>query len=354
MKLEEIKKDLIIAIKKNNGSSLDDFFSPWLEYYYDNEAVFGAGGDFITSPDISPVFGLLLGLRIGVAKAESNKAEKEHNYHVVEIGGGRGTMMRDMLNHAPQNFYNNLAITMIERSAKLAATQQKNLSQYRAHITWQGSLATIATASVDFIIANEFFDCILPRQFIMKNKQWFERRVLIADNNKDNCFYIDDVAAKDMPMMDSLTHQPARENSIYEHHHGYGVALAEVARVLKPGGIITIIDYGNDGVYVGDNLQAIYRQQPIEPLSKLGQADISASVGFHEIETIGKGLHLKKIYFDNQKNFLQNLHGDKIAEKLISLGYNKEKMISGYQRLIKDDKPSDMGRLFKIMELQKT
>lgn len=345
--LPDIKKNLARAIKEHNGLSLDVFFSPLLEYYYGHEKVFGAAGDFITSPDVSPVFGVLLALRINAQKTNDD-------FCLLELGAGRGTMMRDMLNHAPRDFLQGLAVTIIERSESLAAVQKKYLQRHAQYINWRESLRDVETASVDFIVANEFFDCLLPRQFMLKNKKWVERVVTI-DNTHDApdnfCFafkpYDGDLPATLTP------HQSVKENVIYESHPAYNDILTAVARVLKPGGVITIIDYGNDGVYDGDNMQALYRHQPVDPLTHLGAADISASVSFHQIENAAKPLQLKKIYFDSQANFLQQLHGDKIAAKLIALGYDKNEIDHGYQRLIKKQQPTDMGRLFKIMELQK-
>ena len=185
---------------------------------------------------------------------------------------------------------------------------------------------------------------------MLQDKKWRERLIQV-DKEKNFCFAF--APCKGAPPPSDAIHYPPKENVIYEQHQGYRAMLAEVARVLKPGGIITIIDYGNDGIYDGDTMQAIYRHQPVGLLAHLGKADISAAVAFREVAAGAKDEGLEKIYFDSQRHFLQNLHGDKIAEKLIALGYDKEQTTKGYQRLINSNQATDMGRLFKIMELQK-
>ncbi|MGI9461729.1 MAG: SAM-dependent methyltransferase [Alphaproteobacteria bacterium] len=340
MTRENLIKNLQVAIKKNQGLTIEEFFTPWLQFYYQRGEAFGTKGDFITSPDISPLFGALLMLRI---MAET-KTSFDKKYHLLEMGGGRGSMMLDMLNHCPKDFLPHLKVSIIEESDRLMDLQKKRLMKY-SNIVWQKNLSAIAMHTVDFIIANEFFDCLLPRQFFLQDDGWQER--VVQYNGKRFVFAkrpIDSI--KDMPY-------PAKKHVIYEQHISYEKPIADIARVLKNGAMIIIIDYGHDGIYDGDYLQSLYHHQSVDVFDYLGLADISASVAFTELALLAKKIFLEKIYFDNQKNFLQNLHGDKIAEKLIKLGYNKDDIWSGYERLIKSEKPTDMGRLFKIMELKK-
>ncbi len=370
MQLQNLKQKLCTAIQKNDGLTVEDFFSPWLQYYYNRQAaspstpatqntIFGAGGDFITSPEISPLLGAVLILRLASQMANNapgkDKPANKKTYHLLEIGAGRGTMMLDMLNHCPSSILSQLKISIVEQSDHLTMEQKKRLSKYDSMIGWHKTITALPDASVDFIVANEFFDCLLPRQFSWQENKWHERMVMVKEGAAGDKFFFAWRQMRDSAPPNNLRHhQPPKPGVIYEWHQSYAQPLTDMARVLKNNGLAIIIDYGNEGIYDGDNLQAMRHHQPVDVFAYLGEADISASVAFDEVADMARQHNMKKIYFDNQRNFLQSLHGEEVANKLITLGYDKKNIIAGYQRLIKTEKPTDMGRLFKIMELQKT
>jgi NADH dehydrogenase [ubiquinone] 1 alpha subcomplex assembly factor 7 len=258
--------------------------------YYINRDPLGAGGDFVTSPEISQMFGELIGLWMGSVWQQMGSPE---NVRVVELGPGRGTLMHDALRAARivTGFRDALVVHLIEISPALQQVQQRMLEDLDAAIMWHTSLEDIPPGPC-IIVANEFIDALPVHQAIRETDGWHERVIDVAP---DGAFVI--VAAPEplphfeaaMPL--GLRNAPA--GAIFEWRAD-GTAL-ELGRRTRDQGAALIIDYGHAQLGLGDTLQAVARHSYTDPLRAPGRADLTAHVDFEALgqcaESMGARIH---------------------------------------------------------------
>lgn len=366
-----LKKKLAATAEHKGGLPLPDFFGPLLIHYYNHETIFGITGDFTTAPEISPLLGATLALRIGHQASMATPANG--HFTLLEIGAGRGTLMADIINHWPKNGAPKPKVIIVDQSQQLIKQQQQKL-QGHDYITWHKTTAELTTASVDYIVANELVDCLLPRQFVFHHGQWQEQVVGYkrdANHANDDGFYI---TTKPLSPADAaqpwLAQRPPPDSNhptIYCYHPTYSTFMAEVKRLLRPRGIATIIDYGHDHTNPSNpadpadpyrpasqpssSIEAIYRHRPCALLQHLGQADLSSPVDFAALKQAATTADLSIIYHASQAQFLHSLHGEKMAAKLVAMGYDDTAMASEQKRLMASDQPTAMGRIFQVLEL---
>ncbi len=244
--------------------------------YYRRRDPLGAHGDFITAPEISQMFGELLGLWCAQAWLDMAAPEK---VHLVELGPGRGTLMADALRAARlvPGFQEALDIHLIEANSVLKETQRRTLDAFA--ITWHDHFETVPDGPL-ILIANEFFDCLPIRQFVRGEDAWYERGVGLE--GEDLAFVLlpltpDTAPGRGLPPWAAR----ARPGDIFEVcPSGEALAAAIAARVGRHGGRALIIDYGYDRPGCGDTLQALFRHRPDHALNKPGEADLTAHVDF--------------------------------------------------------------------------
>ncbi|PCI01370.1 MAG: methyltransferase [Alphaproteobacteria bacterium] len=305
---------------------LDHYMQDALSRYYDSRDPFGADGDFITAPEISQLFGEVIGIWAFQKWEAMNSPE---NFNLVEIGPGRGTLMADFL-RGTENFESFRAaanIHLVETSTTLKAKQEDTLKDF--DVNWHDSLAEIDTSLPCIIIANEFFDALPVRQFKYEGQKWLEHHI------KDSQTVWE--PANDTPIKDTLR---GADNGA---HFEYSKDQSEYASLMNTyTGAMLIIDYGYFKSSYGDSLQALHKHEPCAITDHFGDADITTHVDFEWLAT-----HFKKskIHFSTQANFLRR---NGIDIRYHMLGRNK--MGSGYNRLMDNDK---MGNLFKVMEVEK-
>jgi SAM-dependent MidA family methyltransferase len=238
--------------------------------YYMTRDPFGADGDFITAPEISQMFGELLGLWA----AETWRLMGEPGaVNLVELGPGRGTLMADALRAARvmPAFREALDIHLVETSPVLRARQQATLAGEKG-LSWHGTVATVPERP-SIIIANEFFDALPVRQFVRMPAGWCERRVGLGD---DGAFVF------------GLDAEPAREittaaplGAVLELPQAGLALVAELgARLARDGGLLIAIDYGHVESGFGDTLQAVRRHRYVDVLADPGEADLTTHVDF--------------------------------------------------------------------------
>ena len=173
-----IKKEVINYIKKKDRPiSIEKYIDLCLyskDGYYKNSNVIGRKGDFITSPEISQLFGEIIGLVI--YSYWYNKIKKSFN--LIELGPGRGTLLIDLLNITKKftDFQDSLSIYLIEKNSKLAKEQKENVNKfiYKLKKIKQLNNFKLPSNKENIIYANEFFDCLPIRQFHKKNNRWFD------------------------------------------------------------------------------------------------------------------------------------------------------------------------------------
>jgi NADH dehydrogenase [ubiquinone] 1 alpha subcomplex assembly factor 7 len=301
---------------------LDKFMNDALVAYYNNRDPFGVDGDFITAPEISQLFGEIIGIWV---VQQWIKMGKPSHYNLIEIGAGRGTLMADLLRGTRHisEFMDATNVHIIETSETLIEKQQSLLKNHT--ISWHNHLSDITTGIPAIIIMNEFFDALPIRQFKYDKGQWMEHYI---HDDKSVWVNIDNPPFKS-------TLPPPSQDDIYE----YSQMQADYASLLSGfSGAKLIIDYGYTKSDYGDSLQALYKHKPCNINENIGNADITSHIDFEWLSTF-----FNNIRITNQRNFLKE-NGIDIRYKIL----NNTNLESGYKRLIDLDQ---MGDLFKVLEI---
>ena len=238
--------------------------------YYMTRDPFGAAGDFITAPEISQMFGELLGLW---AAAVWNQMDSPATVRLVELGPGRGTLMADALRAAGAlpPFRQAVDVHLVETSPVLRDAQRRTLEPLGVAVTWHASIDSIP-AGPTIVLANEFFDALPVKHFVRTPRGWCERLVGLREGAL--------MFGAAPEMQPSLT-LDAPIGAIFE----IGLASRRVAgsvaaHVVRHGGAALILDYGYTAPRLGETLQAVKAHRPVEPLADPGEADLTAHVDF--------------------------------------------------------------------------
>ena len=236
------------------------------------------GRDFITAPEVSQIFGELIGLFFVQAWEDR---WRPNTFQFVELGPGRGTLMADMMRAAgklrPQ-FVEAAHITLVETSPTLREIQAKTLGS--STVNWISRFDDIAADGPLFLIANEFFDALPIHQFVKSERGWHER--MVTSDGEDLRFAL-------TPDIVPLSVIPARvrdaaPGSVIEVNPGATELVRRIAgRIADSGGVALIIDYGHVTTAVGDTLQAVKDNAFTDPLAEPGEADITAHVDFQAL-----------------------------------------------------------------------
>jgi SAM-dependent MidA family methyltransferase len=307
--------------------------------YYTTQAVFGQQGDFVTAPEISQMFGELLGLCLAQTWQDQGRPDR---FILLELGPGRGTLMADIL-HATRTlngFHAGAQIHLLEASPQLRALQKEKLQPFQP--VWAEQVADLPNLPI-FCIANEFFDALPIRQFQFEATGWHERLIGL----KDGAFHIGLTSAP--------THLPALDHRVGEVQIGDIVELntggQAIAKQLghhieAQGGAALLIDYG-DWETLGDTLQAVYQHDITEFLSAPGLADLSAHVDFAALVS---NLTCKHSRLTPQGVLLERLgitaRAQALAKRLSGMALDQH--IAAHKRLTH---PAEMGNLFKAIAL---
>ncbi len=240
--------------------------------YYITRDPFGADGDFTTAPEISQMFGELVGLWA----AETWSRQKINGpVRLVELGPGRGTLMADALRAcrvAPDFLAAVEEICLVETSPILREKQELKLQGRGVNIRWCESVADIPPGPAIFI-ANEFFDALPVRHFIRVDEGWCEKLVGV---DEDGNFFPGLTAEPEQ-----LIRAEAPVGAILEIcATGHKLAAAISARIVRQGGAALIIDYGHVETAYGETVQALRRHVAADPLTDPGESDITAHVDF--------------------------------------------------------------------------
>jgi len=251
--------------------------------YYTTRDPFGERGDFVTSPEISQMFGELVGLWMAAVWKQMGAPP---NLRVIELGPGRGTMMADALRAAKvmPAFRDALVLHFVEISPALQAAQEKTLEQLPVPLFWHAALKDVPPGPA-IVVANEFFDALPVNQAVKTERGWHERLVEI-DAVGNLAFAL---APRPLAQFERLLPAAARsapEGSIFEWRSGT-VAMELGRRLAAEGGAALVIDYGHAQSAVGETLQAVGRHAYVDPLTAPGSIDLTAHVDF---EALGKAV----------------------------------------------------------------
>lgn len=307
--------------------------------YYTTRDPLGAAGDFTTAPEISQMFGEVVGLCLVQVWLDQGAPSP---FTLAELGPGRGTLMADILRATRQvpGFHAGARIVLVEASPTLRALQAKALHDHTP--TWVDGADDLPHAPL-FLVANEFFDALPIRQFQRSDGDlWSERMIGLKDD--ELCFG----QATPAPL-GALAHRlgDTRPGDLVETcAPAQAIALTLGARIAQSGGAALIIDYG-DWRSLGDTLQALHRHQPVPPLDHPGDSDLTAHVDFEALCQAAGTAHSR---LTPQGIFLERLGITTRAQTLAKqlTGPKLENHISAHRRLTH---PAEMGSLFKVCAL---
>ena len=315
--------------------------------YYQTRDPLGVHGDFITSPEISQVFGEIIGLWCVVTW---QKAGRPRNMILVELGPGRGTLMADILEtikKVSQEFINALKVHLIETSPVLKQQQNAILKDYE--ITWHKDLETIPWEPA-LIIANEFFDALPTEQYVMTESGWQQRHITV-DKKHNNLSFINIPFAKQQSPIFPNQISNAKIGSIFERNAISERIMKSIAKRIRDNGIASlIIDYGHAQTQLGETLQAVKSHKYHNPLTDIGEIDLTSHVDFKALaatsESLGTWVHGPK----TQRDFLRTLGIEQRTKVLAAKaeGGQMPLLLEGSRRLIAKD---GMGALFKVMAI---
>ena len=316
--------------------------------YYMSRDPLGAQGDFTTAPEISQIFGELIGAWIADTWM---KLGAPKDFILLECGPGRGTLMADALRVTKniEEFHDAMHLHLLEISPVLKEKQSESLAGYEP--TWHDDLTTLPTDYPVIVIGNEFLDAFPVRQLTWSASGWQEKMVEIDKN--DTLRFTDVLAEKHVTERLIPFLIPPKEGELVEvslEQQGFLGDLMNI--VLNQGGVALFIDYGFVHNVAGDTLQAVKDHAYCNPLDYAGEADITAHVNFAEISTIAMEKNMMVHGAVSQSDYLQRL-GISIREGLLSENLDEMgrcKIAQDVKRLIgTDTRNNEMGQLFKVI-----
>ena len=315
--------------------------------YYQTRDPLGVHGDFITSPEISQIFGEIIGLWCVVTWQNAGRPGK---IILVELGPGRGTLMVDILEtikKVSQEFINALKVHLVEKSPVLKQQQNAILKDYE--ITWHENLETIPWEPA-LIIANEFFDALPTEQYVMTKSGWHQRHITV-DKEHNNLSFINIPFAKQQSPIFPNQISNAKIGSIFERNAiGEGIMKSMAKRIRDNGIASLIIDYGHTQTRLGETLQAVKSHKYRNPLTDIGEIDLTSHVDFEALAATSESLDTRVHGPTTQRNFFRTLGIEQRTKVLAAKaeGGQVPLLLEGSRRLIAKD---GMGALFKVMAI---
>ena len=305
--------------------------------YYASRDPFGSGGDFITAPEISQVFGEMVGLTLADVWV---RAGQPAGVHYVELGPGRGTLARDAL-RTMARFDLTPEIHFVETSLALKDIQLKAMPEAQIH----HDLSTVPMTGPLLVVANEFLDALPVRQLVSTHVGWRERMVDCV-----NGAFVPVVGGRPMDAAVPEGRRDAPPGTIIETSPGAAAVIYELAgRLVAQGGTALLIDYGYDAPQDGSTLQAVRSHAKCDPFVAPGTADLSALVAFATLRAVAESRGAKCNGVTGQGAWLTALGGAVRAERLArSYPEHGAQIRAAFARLVD---PARMGTRFKVMGL---
>jgi NADH dehydrogenase [ubiquinone] 1 alpha subcomplex assembly factor 7 len=314
--------------------------------YYVTRDPLGAGGDFITAPEISQMFGELIGLWAYSVWRQMGAPEK---VRLVELGPGRGTMMSDALRavQVVPGFPAAIMVHLVEISPALEARQRQTLADIGMPVAWYRTLEEVPDGPT-IILANEFFDALPVQQAVMCADGWHERIVKIG---QDNTLQFSN-ARDPIPLFDEMLPSAVSDAKIGEifEWRSDQIALELGRRVVRANGAALVIDYGHAESGTGETLQAVGAHDFVDPLTTPGQVDLTAHVDFQALGQAAESMRARVHGPIEQGEFLHRLGIASRAERLKeNASPSQAAAIDAALDRLTSRERTGMGRLFKAM-----
>jgi NADH dehydrogenase [ubiquinone] 1 alpha subcomplex assembly factor 7 len=312
---------------------LDRFMARANGIYYATHDPFA---DFTTAPEISQVFGEIIGLWAAVTWGLLGRPDP---VLLVEAGPGRGTLMADALraiSRAAPDFLAALQVHLIETSPRLRAAQAVRVP----HARWHDSLVTVPEQPM-ILLANEFLDALPIRQFVRRGDAWAERFV-------DAGGWVE----RSVDMAEVPAGRAAGDGDVVELNEPSRDFVGAVAgRMQRHNGAALVLDYGPARSAAGDSLQALADRRPVDPLAPAGTADLTAHVDFADLATVATAAGVAVQGPVEQGAFLTKLGLLQRTDRLARGKTAAEAAMLG-DAALRLTAPDAMGALFKVLAVR--
>lgn len=327
--------ELISEIASARPTTIADYMAAANGHYYATRDPLGAAGDFTTAPEISQMFGEMVG--VWIADLWSRAGSPAFRY--VELGPGRGTLAADALRVMARFGCTPAGIDLVETSPTLRAAQVARLPAAEHH----DEVDALPDDAPVIIVANEFFDALPIHQYVRVADGWRERMVERRDG-------VLTPVAGDIPADDaipaSLRSEPG--GAIVETTPVSAAIMQRLAfRLARQGGAMLAIDYGYAGPAAGDTLQAVKAHRFVEPFTDPGEVDLTAHVDFTALAVAAQNAGVSVSPLATQGDWLRRLGIDARCRSLATAAPARAEELKGQRdRLVE---PRAMGDLFKVM-----
>jgi SAM-dependent MidA family methyltransferase len=314
--------------------------------YYVTRDPLGARGDFITAPEISQMFGELLGVW---AAAVWQQMGSPAAVRLIELGPGRGTLLADAVRaaHIMPAFRKALSVHLVETSPVLRERQQQTLAGIDVPTRWHAALAEVPDGPL-ILIANEFFDALPVHQCVRQKDGWHER--LVGADAAGNLLFTlapEPIAHFEGVLPPKLRAAPL--GAIFEWRNDH-VAFELGRRLVRNQGAALVIDYGHTQSAAGDTLQAVGEHAFANPLGSPGQLDLTAHVDFEALAVAAESIGARSHGPVTQAEFLRALGIHSRASTLKANGRpDQVASIESAVARLTGEGPKGMGRLFKVI-----
>lgn len=277
---ERIRKHGPITVAEYMQACLQD---PEHGYYVTQKAI-GRGGDFITAPEISQVFGELIGLWCAVVWQQMGSPAR---VNLIELGPGRGTLMKDALraSRIVPGFHAALSVHLVESSRALREAQEHALANAGVTVTWHASVGrNLALTAPSIVIGNEYLDAHPVMQMVLRGDRWLDRCVGLDAAGR--LIFVELAIEDEVPAHFAPPELQPRDGDIIETSTGVmelGSSLIPDLGRAHPFAML-LFDYGHTDWHLGDTLQAVRSHRAEHPLTSPGEADLTTQVNFKLVE----------------------------------------------------------------------
>lgn len=309
-----------------------------LHGYYMTRDPLGRAGDFTTAPEISQMFGEMLGVW---ALSTWDQMGRPAAFDLIELGPGRGTLMADVLRaaRALPGFRQAAEVHLVEMSPALRAAQQRTLADCGVPVHWRGLVEEVPGGRPCILLANEFFDALPIRQFQCAGGAWRERLVGLDGDGRLT-----------FGLGEAVESAAAPEGSIREVCAEAAAIIAAVAwRLAADGGALLALDYGYARPAHGDSLQAMRAHAFVEPLDNPGEADLTAHVDFAALAAAAQVGGAVAHPLLSQRSLLERLGIGARAAALAQKNPARAGEIEAAFRRLTGAGAAEMGTLFKAL-----
>ena len=344
--MTHMKNTIVNLIKMHGPMTLADYMMDCLMHphhgYYQNEKIFGSDGDFITAPEISQLFGEMIGLWL---IDQWRTLGSPSNFNLVECGPGRGTLMVDILRTAKKTpgFLIGAKVFFIEQSKQLRAEQKKRVP----HANWLNDVSELY-AGPTLVIANEFFDALPIHQFQKHDGAWLERKIGLDSEDNLKWQLGPPSALVSLIPPDIMLQQQGTIIEVCPASYRISGLIAK--HIAKYRGSALFIDYGYDTNAAGETFQAMKGHAYVDPLDEVGKTDLTAHVNFDMIARAAAENGVVAHGPVGQGSFLMSLG---MGQRVMELAKNTD--VAGQENLLACIKrltsPDEMGELFRVIAL---